>query len=178
MRSSGPHHQQVVDSVSAALSGDAMVDSSGSDEFSNGDDDEMSEDDEVDDLMTLDQFQADVRRESLIRKGTHVGASTLKKEGWNRMVPMPDFCFLFPFFREIFLLSFIQFIMIALNILCWNCRGISARETSSRVLHIIKRHKSSLVCLVETRADNARLDCFCASIPRSWNWAVIIADGF
>lgn len=47
-----------MDSVSATLAGDSMVDSSESeDEFSgNDDDDEMSNDDEVDYLITLDQF--------------------------------------------------------------------------------------------------------------------------
>lgn len=68
--------------------------------------------------------------------------------------------------------------MIDLNILCWNYRGISEWETSSRVIYIIKQHKSSLVYLIETRADDARLDRFCAYIPRSWDWASIIGEGY
>lgn len=37
-------------------------------------DDEVADDVIADDMMTLDQFQAKVRRDTLIRKSSHVGA--------------------------------------------------------------------------------------------------------
>lgn len=66
--------------MSTALASDHISDSGGSEEeFSGDEDDDMSDDDKVDDLITLDQVQAEARRDSLIRKGTHIGASTQKK---------------------------------------------------------------------------------------------------
>lgn len=79
MDPSCPLHQQAVDSITAALVGEAMRDNSGSDDFSEEEDDEMSDDDEVDDLMTLDQFKEEAHRESHIRKGIHEGIVTQKK---------------------------------------------------------------------------------------------------
>lgn len=62
--------------------------------------------------------------------------------------------------------------------ICWNYRGISARDTSARVFHLIKRFRPLIVCLVETRANSERVDRFCNKIPRHWEWAAILADGF
>lgn len=64
------------------------------------------------------------------------------------------------------------------NIICWNCRGISARDTSSQVFRFIRTFKPMLVCLVETRANSDRVDRFCKRIPRSCDCAAILVDGF
>lgn len=69
-------------------------------------------------------------------------------------------------------------IMINKKILCWNCRGILASETSARLFHLIRSHRPALVCLVETRANSPRVDKFCKNISRSWNWTALLADGF
>lgn len=73
---------------------------------------------------------------------------------------------------------FLFMIMINAKILCWNCRGISASETSSRILHLIRSHRLVMVCLVETIANFNRVDRFCNKISRSWNWTALLADGY
>lgn len=73
-------HAMAVDKVSAALDGDPGEDDSGGDDcHSDEDGSAMSDDDETDDLMTLDQYQEEVRRENLIRKGTLSGSPSMKK---------------------------------------------------------------------------------------------------
>lgn len=57
-------------------------------------------------------------------------------------------------------------------------KGISSRDTSARLFRLIKTIKPLLVCLVETRADSSRVDRFCKKLPRHWEWAAILADGF
>lgn len=64
------------------------------------------------------------------------------------------------------------------KIICWNCRGVSARDTSSRVFRLIRSHKPVVVCLVETRANADRLDLFCRKVSKNWDWAAILSDGF
>ncbi|XP_039132268.1 uncharacterized protein LOC120269046 [Dioscorea cayenensis subsp. rotundata] len=61
---------------------------------------------------------------------------------------------------------------------CWNCRGISGRDTSTRVKYLMKHHNPLIFCLVETRADHRRLDIFCSKLGRNWAWAAIEADGY
>lgn len=73
-------HAMAVDKVSAALDGDPVVDDSGEEDgYSEEDGSAMSDDDETDDQMTLDQYQKEVRRENLIRKGTLSTSPTMKK---------------------------------------------------------------------------------------------------
>lgn len=64
------------------------------------------------------------------------------------------------------------------KIICWNCRGISAIDTSSRVLCLIRKFNPIIVSLVETRANSDRVDRFCKKVPKHWEWAAILADGF
>lgn len=63
------------------------------------------------------------------------------------------------------------------KILYWNCRGISAGDTS-RILKLIKTLKPFLVCLVETRGNSDRVNRFCKKIPRHWEWAFVLTEGF
>lgn len=64
------------------------------------------------------------------------------------------------------------------KIICWNCRGISAAGTFSRVLRLIRIYKPDIVCIVETRTDSDRVDRFCRKIPKHWDWAAILSIGF
>lgn len=64
------------------------------------------------------------------------------------------------------------------KILCWNCRGISTGDTSSRVFCLIRTLKPLIVCLVETRANSDRVDRFCNKVPKHWEWTAILAEGF
>lgn len=69
-----------VDRVVAALDGDPVEEGSdGEDSFSEDDGSAMSDDEEHDDLMTLDQYQEEVHREALIRKGSHSRITSQKK---------------------------------------------------------------------------------------------------
>lgn len=35
-----------------------------------------------------------------------------------------------------------------------------------------------MVCLVETRTNDDWVNCSCAKLPNSWDWAVILAEGY
>lgn len=48
--------------------------------------------------------------------------------------------------------------------ICWNCRGVSSRDTTSRVLHLMNKFRPTLICLVETRTNDDRLQRFCAKL--------------
>lgn len=68
--------------------------------------------------------------------------------------------------------------MLSNKICCWNCRGLSSRETLARIFRIIRQDKLSMICLVETRANSERIGKFCSRLSRDWDWAAILADGF
>lgn len=68
--------------------------------------------------------------------------------------------------------------MITKQICCWNCRGLSSRDTLARISRIIRHENISIFCLVETRANSNRISRFCSNLTRSWDWAAILADGF
>lgn len=73
---------------------------------------------------------------------------------------------------------FFYFIMKSANIIWWNYRGISTRDTSSRILCFIQSHKSMLMCLVETMANSDRINHFCSNLLRNWKWVAILADSY
>lgn len=64
------------------------------------------------------------------------------------------------------------------KLVCWNCRGVSGRDTSARIKHMMKSINPIFFCIVETRANSARLDSFSAKLDRNWAWAAIEADGY
>lgn len=85
--STGHLHNSLVAQVSPALESSKMEEDSEDDEGStDGDDDEMSDevDDGLDDSMTLVQYQAEIRRDALIRKGSNTNEISPKK---GRMEP-------------------------------------------------------------------------------------------
>lgn len=83
---------------------------------------------------------------------------------------------------EVFLLFVIALIILVFmhkaNIICWNYRRISSKDTSTRVLHLIQKNRPMIICLVETRANSKRVDRFSVKTPRNWDWAALLADGF
>lgn len=46
----------------------------------------------------------------------------------------------------------------------WNCRGVSGRDTVARIKYLMRKLNPVIFCLVETRADDARLEKFCSKI--------------
>ncbi|XP_039141957.1 uncharacterized protein LOC120279156 [Dioscorea cayenensis subsp. rotundata] len=68
--------------------------------------------------------------------------------------------------------------MISKKLCCWNCRGLSSRDTCARIFRLIHQDKLSILCLVETRANSDRISKFCSKLSKSWDWAAILADGF
>lgn len=64
------------------------------------------------------------------------------------------------------------------KIMCWNCRGVLGRDTSTHIWHMIKTHNPLIFCLVETRADSVRLEKFCNRLGRAWHWAAILLEGY
>lgn len=80
-------------------------------------------------------------------------------------------------FLSLFLVSFILIMEIS-RLTCWNWKGSSGRYTFSWIFHLIKKFNPSIFGLVETRADDNRLDRFCLKLRNSWCWAAIVADGY
>lgn len=67
--------------------------------------------------------------------------------------------------------------MRSINILSWNYRGISSRETYIRLRQLLRKHNPTIFCLVETRADSARLNRFRSKLSQVWDWAAILDEG-
>lgn len=86
--------------------------------------------------------------------------------------------FCLPSGRSLLCPSFQFMLSMSAKIICWNCRGISARDTCSRILHFIRKDKPWIICLLETRANHDRVDRFCSKLPRCWEWAAILAEGY
>lgn len=72
----------IVDKVSAFLQGSLSGNDSDEEEVDGtfeDSEDEMVEDDGLDDMMTLIQYQSEARKEALIQKGSHVAEASHKK---------------------------------------------------------------------------------------------------
>lgn len=86
-------HSLLVNQVNAVLDNESLVDGSmdeGSDQEvcdSDDSDDQMSDGEEPDDLMTLDQYCSEARREALVRKGSLLPMDTQKKGRIERGEP-------------------------------------------------------------------------------------------
>ena len=65
-----------------------------------------------------------------------------------------------------------------INIICWNCRGLSGNAPIDRIRNMIRTYKPAVVCLVESRANQERVERFVARFSRSWNWAAITSEGY
>lgn len=57
-----------------------------------------------------------------------------------------------------------------IKIICWNCRGVSKRDTTTQIIHMLTKIKDLILCLVETRADNDCLGRFHDNLGRNWKW--------
>ncbi|KAJ0965278.1 hypothetical protein J5N97_026416 [Dioscorea zingiberensis] len=65
-----------------------------------------------------------------------------------------------------------------MRVLQWNCRGASGRDTVDRIQWMLNNLDVTILCLVETRADNERISRFCEKFKRKWEWAAIPAMGY
>lgn len=72
------------------------------------------------------------------------------------------------FFLKLIYIFILFCLMAGSKIVCWNCMGISSKETYDRILSLIRTDYPSIICLVETRAIVDRVDCFCAKFSRNW----------
>lgn len=96
--------------------------------------------------------------------------------------------FLSLLFNLLFQIGFIFYVLYILidfamidntsKLVCWNCRGISGRDTSSCVRYMMKKINPIIFCLVETREDNGRINNFCSKLGHKWAWAAIVAGGY
>lgn len=68
--------------------------------------------------------------------------------------------------------------MIALKILCWNCRGVSNSCTLDRIKDFMSRMPPSIICLVETKSNTSRTVSFCNLFQKNWDWAAATAAGY
>lgn len=53
------------------------------------------------------------------------------------------------------------------KLVSWNCGGISGRDTVSHIKHLMRKLNLIVFCLVETRADDARLEKFVPKLVRN-----------
>lgn len=42
----------------------------------------------------------------------------------------------------------------------------------------MKKYKPILICLVETRTNDDRLQRFCSKLKYPWKWATVLAEGY
>lgn len=70
--------------------------------------------------------------------------------------------------RKCFLSSsslYAYFILMDLTcLICWNCKGLLGRDTTTHIFALIKKYNHVICYLVETRADSSRLDRFAMKI--------------
>lgn len=64
------------------------------------------------------------------------------------------------------------------KIIYWNCRGVSSRDTTTRIFYLMRKFKPVIICLVETRTNDDRLQRFCSKLKSQWNWAAVIVEGY
>lgn len=64
------------------------------------------------------------------------------------------------------------------KIICWNCQGVSSRYTTSRIFYLLKKFNPIMICLVETRVNDDRLQRFCSKLKSQWRWVEILAEGY
>lgn len=60
--------------------------------------------------------------------------------------------------------------MIALNIICWNCKGVNNINTFNRIWEIMKTHDPCIFCLVETKDCKNRISNVCHKFMSNWDW--------
>lgn len=70
------------------------------------------------------------------------------------------------------------YLMDLTKIICWNCRGMSNRDTVSLIFCKIKKFNLMFFYLVETRVDSSRIDHLCSKLKQGWSWSAMAADGF
>lgn len=59
--------------------------------------------------------------------------------------------------------------MTSINILCWNCNGVSNVGTLNQIRDLINLKKPSLVYLMEIRADKGKTSHFWTNFSIRWN---------
>lgn len=118
-----------------------------------------------------------------------------RREGWLQKGKCLElfpclfyFCYLLVFSCHLVLI-FLEFVVFLIliwfamfteltKIICWNCRGVSSRDATSRIFYLMKKFNLIMLCLVETRANDNRLQRFCSKLKSQWKWAAILAEGY
>lgn len=114
------------------------------------------------------------------------GRWTRKREAWYQrgwrhlIIPFfRSFFFnLFSLFSACYYFSIIFLMNVNINIICWNCRGASGLDKINRIRSMKKDLKLDLIALVETRADDSRIRCFCSKFSKQWNWDSTSSKGY
>lgn len=68
--------------------------------------------------------------------------------------------------------------MIALNIICWNCKGVNNINTFNRIWKIMKTHNPCIFYLVETKDCKNRISNVCHKFKSNWDWIAIPSIGY
>lgn len=76
------------------------------------------------------------------------------------------------------ILFLLSIFMDSIKLICWKCRGVSGSDTTSQIKQMMRKSKPHIICLVETRANENRLNRFVSTIDHKWGWAAIEANGY
>lgn len=95
------------------------------------------------------------------------------------LYPNPYLSVSMPRFMSLILYYFINLVFKnSLKILLWNCRGLSGVNTFIRICLLLRKHRPSIVYLVESRVDPNQVNRLCSKFSRRWDWAAIGVEGF
>lgn len=72
-------------------------------------------------------------------------------------------------FGVVFIFSFFMKYIQMINVICWNCRGLSNLVTRNCIKDLLNKHKPQILCLVETRANEDRVLRFCNRMSKCWD---------
>lgn len=141
--------------------------------------------------MTLGQYRSEIKKEALARREHNHGELVPKKGRMGSVSSGTEtflsiFFFYFPFFHFpffslsiwfLFLFLFRYLFIKSLSIIWWNCRGVAVVNTFNHIQDLVRIHNPSILCLVETRANEDRVFHFCYKF-RAKNWIAIPAEGY
>lgn len=64
-----------------------------------------------------------------------------------------------------------------LNIFSWNYRGLSNLNTMNRIKDLMEKKHPDFICLVKTKTNPSRIQCFYSHLKCNWEWTAVPSTG-